>query len=322
VRFNQYLAACIFVVTSVLSGGVTAQSYPSKPVKIVSPYPPSGGVDVLARLIGNALSESLGQQFIVENRTGASGRIGTEIAAKSAPDGYTLLMATSGPNAILPAVYNDLPYDAVKGFAPITLVASADYMLVVHPSLPVKSVKELIALAKAKPNEIRYASTGTFGAPHMAIELMKDMAGIEMIHVPYRGGTPALTSVLTGDTSVMFVSGLTGMAQVEAGRVRALGTSGAKQSVHYPNLPPVAKAVPEFDVSQWYGFMAPAGTPVKIVALLNAEIVKALKQSKIREQITRQRADVVTSTPDAFAALVRADIEKWKRVVKAAGLKP
>ena len=321
-NLEQSFAPCVLSFALILSGGAVAQSYPSKPVKIICPYPASGGTDILARVIGDALSQSMGQQFIVDNRSGASGRIGTEIAAKSAPDGYTLLMATSGPNTILPAAYSDLPYDPISSFAPISQVATAEYILVVHPSLPVQTISQLIALAKAKPKAIRYASTGTFGAPHMAMELMEDMAGIEMTHVPYRGGTPAITSVVSGETSIMFVTVPSGMNFVNAGRARALATSATKQSTYYPNLPPVSKTLPGFDVSQWYGFMAPAGTPKEIVSRLHAEIVKAVGQTKIRSEIMRQGGDVVTTTPEEFEALVRSDLEKWRRVIKAPGLKP
>lgn len=321
-KCNRYFAICLFATMSAIGNSAIAQSYPSKPVRIIAPYPPGGGVDVLARLVGNVLSKSLGQQFFVENRAGASGRIGTEFAARATPDGYTLLMATSGPSAILPAIYTDLTYDPISGFAPISLVASADYMLVVHPSLPAKSIKELIALAKARPNAIPFASTGTFGAPHMAFELLQNMAKIRMIHVPFKGATPAVTSVLTGETSVMFVSGLAGITHAQSGRVRALAISGEKESAHFPDLPPVSKTLPGFGVSQWYGFMAIGGTPSGLVERLNAEIIKAVKHPEVQEQIARQRADVVTSTPGEFAALVRKDIDTWQRVVKAAGLKP
>ena len=309
-------------ISALMSGTSSAQGYPAKPVKIVSPYPPAGGVDVVARLLAQVFTENLSQPFVVENRTGASGKIGTEIAAKAPPDGYTLLLATSGPNAILPAVDPALSYDALSGFAPISLAAVSDYILVVHPSLPVKSVPELIRLARSKPGEVRFASTGTLGAPHMAIEMLEHLGKIDVTHVPYRGGSPATISVMSGETSALFASGLTATAHVKSGRVRAIAVSGPKRSPHYPSLPAVAETVPGFDVTQWYGLMAPAGTPANIVALLNAEVAKALQQPAMRQQILDQKADPVHNTPEQFSALIRADIARWKNVVKAANIKP
>lgn len=318
----KLLVTCLCLIGVFAAGAVPAQTYPAKPVKIVSPYPPAGGVDVLARLLGQAFTESLGQPFVVENRTGASGKIGTAFAAAAPADGYTLLLATSGPNAILPAVDHKLSYDALNGFAPISRVAVSDYILIVHPSLPVKSVPELIKLARARPGEVRFASTGTLGAPHLALEMLKHLAEIDVTHVPYRGGSPAATSVISGETSALFASGLTASGHVAAGRVRALAVSGPKRSSHYPNLPAVAEAVRGFDVTQWYGLMAPAGTPPKIVALLNAEVSKALQQPKIRQSILNQKADPVHSTPEQFSTLIRSEIERWKKVVKAANITP
>lgn len=321
-RSVRLLAAIPNITLVLLSCAAAAQSYPSKPVRIVSPYPPAGGVDVIARMLGQVFTESLGQPFIVENRTGASGQIGTDAVAKAAPDGYTLLLATSGPNAILPAVEPKLPYDAIKDFAPISLVVVSDYMLIIHPSLPVKSVAQLVALARARPSELRFASTGHLGTPHLAIETLKYLAKIEVTHVPYRGGTPATTAVVSGEASALFASGLTAMSQVNAGRARALAVSGPKRSAHYPDLPAVAEAVPGFDVTQWYGLIAPAGTPRAIVNLLNAEVAKALKTPNIRQQILNQKSDPVHNSPEEYAALIRADIEKWKSVVKAVKIKP
>lgn len=302
-------------------GGAFAQAYPSKPVRIISPYPPAGGVDVIARLLGQVFADSMGQPFVVENRTGASGAIGTDLAAKAAADGYTLLLATSGPSAILPAIDPKLPYDAVNGFAPISLVAVSDYMLVVHPSMPVQSVADLIKLARAKPGEIRFASTGTFGTPHMAIELLKHLAKVDVTHIPYRGGSPALTAVISGEAAALFASGLTATAQVSAGRARALAVSGGKRSVHYPNLPAVSETVPGFDVTQWYGLMAPGGTPREIVKLLNAEVEKALRMDSVRNQLLKLRADPTRNSPEEYAKLIRDEIEKWKQVVRSANIK-
>jgi tripartite-type tricarboxylate transporter receptor subunit TctC len=279
-------------------------------------------VDVIARLLAQALSDSLGQPFVVENRTGASGRIGTDLVARAPADGYTLLLATSGPNEILPAVDPKLSYDAVNGFAPISLAAVSDYMLIVHPSMPVKSVADLIRLCRARPGEVRFASTGVLGTPHMAIEMLQHLAHIKVTHVPYRGGTPATTAVISGEVSALFASGLTAGAHVDSGRVRAIAVSGPKRSEYYPNLPTVAETVPGFDVTQWYGLMAPGGTPASIVALLNAEVGKALRLPGVSQQIRNQKADPVYTTPDKFAALIRDDIARWKAVAKSANIKP
>lgn len=314
--------ACLSVVSFFVSGGIAAQTYPSKPVKIISPYPPAGGVDVIARLLAQAFTDSLGQPFVVENRTGASGRIGTELAARAPADGYTLLLATSGPNAIQPAVDPKLSYDAVNGFAPISLAAVSDYMLIVHPSLPVKSVSELVRLARQQPRDVLFASTGTLGTPHLAIEMLKHLAKIDVTHVPYRGGSPAATAVISGEASALFASGLTAGVHVASGRVRALAVSGPKRSSHYPQLPAVAESVPGFAVTQWYGLMAPGGTPANIVSLLNAEVAKALRQPAVRDRILNQKADPVHTKPEEFSKLVREEIERWKGVVKAANIKP
>lgn len=318
----KLFVACLCMVSFLVSGGIAAQTYPNKPVKIISPYPPAGGVDVIARLLAQTFTDSLGQPFVVENRTGASGKIGTEVAARAPADGYTLLLATSGPNAIQPAVDPKLSYDAVNGFAPISLAAVSDYMLIVHPSLPVKSVSELVRLARQQPRDVLFASTGTLGTPHLAIEMLEHLAKIDVTHVPYRGGSPAATAVISGEASALFASGLTAGVHVASGRVRALAVSGPKRSSHYPNLPAVAESVPGFAVTQWYGLMAPGGTPANIVSLLNAEVAKALRQPAVRDRILKQKADPVHTKPEEFSKLVREDIERWKGVVKAANIKP
>ncbi|HJQ64155.1 MAG TPA: tripartite tricarboxylate transporter substrate binding protein, partial [Burkholderiales bacterium] len=279
--------------------------YPSKPIRLIAPYPPGGGVDATARIVATALSEALAQQVVVDNRGGASGQIGTEIAAQTAPDGYTLLLGSVAPNAIIPAAYPKLPYDAVKDFAPVSLVAESDYILAVHPSLPVKTVPQLIALAKARPGQIVYASTGNLGGPHLAGELFKQLAKVDMIHVAYKGGGPATTSILSGETSLIFGSGPTVVPHAKVGRLRLIATTGTSRSKVLPELPTVDATLPGHEVTQWYGILVPAKTPAAIISRLNAELVKALATSKVMQQLERVGATGRTTTPGEFGAHIK-----------------
>ena len=296
-----------------------AQGYPSKPIRLIAPYPPGGGIDASARIIGQALTEQLGQQVIVENRPGATGRIGTEIAAKSPADGYTLLLGSGAPNAVIPSVTPNLPYDAIKDFAPISLVGTTDYTLVVHPSLPVRSVKALIALAKAKPGQLTYGSSGILSNTHLAGELLKQLGKVNIIHVAYKGTGPALVSVLTGEMVISFGGGPAAAPHVKANRLRALATTGSKR--RNPELPTISETLPGYDVNQWYGVLAPAGTPRDILERLHKEIVRAIANPRVVQQFTNLDTDAVTTTPEAFAALIRSEIEKWAKVVKAAKIR-
>ncbi|HYC47189.1 MAG TPA: tripartite tricarboxylate transporter substrate binding protein [Burkholderiales bacterium] len=314
------LAAAV-LAAAVLSPHAAAQGYPAKPIRLIAPYPPGGGIDGSARIMAQALTESLGQQVVVDNRGGASGRIGTEIASKAPADGYHLLLGSVAPNAILPSAYSKLPYDAIKDFAPISLVAQTDYILTVHPSLPVKSVKDLIALARARPGQIVYASTGNLGGPHLAGELFKQLAKVNMVHVPYKGGGPATTAILSGETSLIFGSGPTVVPHANAGRLRMIATTGAARSRMLPQLPRVGEVLPGHEVTQWYGILAPAGTPQDIIARLHDEIAKATKSPKVVQQFAAAGADAVSNTPEQFAAHIRAEIAKWGKVVKSAGLR-
>ncbi len=313
-----WLAAAI--IAGIVPGHALAQSYPTKPIRLIAPYPPGGGVDASARIIGHALSESLGQQVVIDNRGGASGRIGTEIAAKAPADGYHLLMGSVAPNAIIPGSFPKLAYDAVKDFAPISLVAESDYILAVHPSLPVKSVKDLIALARARPGQIVYASTGNLGGPHLAGELFKQLAKVDMVHVPYKGGGPAVTAILSGETALIFGTGPTVVPHGKAGKLRLIASSGTNRSKTLPELPLVSETLPGHAVTQWYGVLAPARTPPDIIARLNSEIVKAVGSPKVAQQLAGLGADALSSTPEAFAAHIRAEIAKWGKVVKGAGI--
>lgn len=318
---NMFVVA---VATVALGFTVTppafGQSYPSKPIKLIAPYPPGGGVDATARIIAAALSEALGQQIVVDNRGGASGRIGTEIAAQAPADGYNLLLGSVAPNAIIPAAYSKLPYDSVEDFMPISLVAEADYILTVHPSLPVKSVPQLIALARARPGQIVYASTGNLGGPHLAGELFKQLAKVDMVHVAYKGGGPATTSILSGETSLIFGSSPTVVPHSKAGRLRLIATTGASRSKILPELPTVAETLPGHEVTQWYGVLAPARTPTEIISKLNTAIVKALRSPKVVQQLERLGASARTTTPTEFAMHIKAEIAKWKKVVTSSGI--
>jgi tripartite-type tricarboxylate transporter receptor subunit TctC len=283
---------------------------------MISPYPPGGGIDASARIISQALTEQLGQQVIVDTRPGATGRIGTEIAAKSPADGYTLLLGSSAPNAIIPSASPKLPYDAIKDFAPISLVGTTEYTLVVHPSLPVRSVKELIVLAKANPGKLTFASSGTLGAAHLAGELFNLLAKVDIVHIAYKGTGPAAVSVLTGETVMSYGGGPAVAPHVKANRLRALATTGSKRRSR--DLPTMNETVPGCIVDQWYGVLAPAATPREILDRLHKEIVRAIATPKVAQQFTNLDTDAVTSTPEEFAALIRSDMAKWAKVIKAA----
>ena len=306
----------------VLAPASALAEYPDRPVKIIAPFPPAGGVDSMARVIANALGDELGQSFVVENHAGASGRIGTELAAKAQPDGYTLLLGSVGPNAIVPAAYRDLPYDALKSFTPISLIGTSAYALVVPASLPVKSVPDLIALAKSKPGTLNFASTGNLGGPHLAGELFKSLADIDVLHVPYKGGAPQIQALLTGEVAFAFASLPTVAPHVKVGKVRVLAVTGNERAPTMPDVPTMGEYLKGYSVVQWYGVMAPAGTPDSIVRKLHAAIVKAVAVPQVRDSLIRFDAQPTTNTPEAFAALVSTEVAKYRRVVEKAGIKP
>lgn len=320
--YRRFFAFALATIGLAFTMSTTAfgQAYPSKPIRLIAPYPPGGGVDATARIVAQALSDALGQQVVVDNRGGASGRIGTEIAARAPADGYNLLLGSVAPNAIIPAAYSKLPYDAIKDFVPISLVAESDYILAVHPSLPVKSVKDLIALAKAKPGQIAFASTGNLGGPHLAGELFKQLAKVDMVHVAYKGGGPATVAILSGETSLIFGTGPTVVPHAKAGKLRLVATTGAKRSKTLPELPTVGETLPGHEVAQWYGILAPAGTPPEILSKLNSEIVKALGNPKVVQQLAGLGASAITTTPEQFTAHIKAEIAKWGKVVKSSGI--
>lgn len=291
-----------------------AQTYPVKPLRVLVPFPPGGGTDATARILTQALAESAGWQLVVENRPGATGRIGTELAARAPADGYTLLLGTAGPNAILPATKVKLPYDAIRDFAPVTLIDAADYALVTHPSLPIKSIKDLIAIARARPGQITFASAGNLSVAHLAGEFFRQQAKVDLVHVPYKGGGPAVVATLSGETALYF-GGPSVVHQSKAGKLRALATTGAKRSKIFPDLPAISETLPGYEISQWVGMLAPAQTPREIVSTLHAAVVKAISAPKIAQQFAAVGSQPIGSSPDEFAAHIRAEITKWEKIV-------
>ena len=323
-RFPARYAACALTWIFALgaAGPAIAQPYPHKPIRLVIPYPPGGGSDTIGRPLAQKLSEGLGQQVVVENRGGANGNIGMEAVARSAPDGYTLVFALSAQLAINPGLYQKIPYDSVRDYAPITLLGAGGYILVVHPSLPVKSVKELIALAKARPNHIAYSSSGNGSGGHLAAELLNSMAGIRMLHVPYKGGGPALMDLLAGQVQVLFATQLASWPHVQSGRIRALAVSTAKRPASLPDLPTVAEAgVPGYDSGVWYGVLAPAGTPREIVMKLNGEIVRVLNQPDYRGLLVNNTIEPIGGPPERLTQYIQSELVKWAKVIKDANVR-
>ena len=295
----------------------SAQTYPAKPIRIICSLAPGGGVDTTARLIGQKFNEAWGQPAVVENRPGAGGTIATEMVARAAPDGYTLLVTASG-HAIAPAVYK-LNFDTIKDFAPVTLVVYAPSVLVVHPSVPARSVKELLALARARPDELRFSSSGNGSPQHLGLELLKVMTGVRMVHIPYKGTAPSMTDLIGGRVSVSMASTVSTLPHVKAGRLRALAVISGKRSVGAPDLPTVAEAgVPGYAVDTWYGLFAPAGTPKEIVAKLYEETAKSIAQPELKEKLLGAGLEPVGSAPEHFAAYVQAETIKWGKVIRQA----
>ncbi len=312
---NAFAAALLFSV----SLSTLAQNYPNRPLRIVMPFPAGTSVnDVLGRALAQRLSEPLGQQVIFDNRSGAAGTIGTEIVAKSPPDGYTLLLAVTGPMTIAPFVYPKLGYDTLRDFTPVALVALAPYIIVVHPSVPAKNLKELIALAKAHPGKLRYASAGTGSTPHLCTELFMSMAGINMLHIPYKGGTPAMIDTIAGHTQVSCTSVTNAAPFIKQGKVRGIGVTPLKRSPLLPDLLTLdEQGLKGFDVSQWMGIVAPAKTPQAIVQRLHQDIARVVNSPEYSKFIFQQGAEPALKGPEEFGALIRADLERWGKVVKA-----
>jgi tripartite-type tricarboxylate transporter receptor subunit TctC len=296
-----------------------AQSYPAKPIKIVVPFPAGGIADLYARLIGARLTDTWGQPILIENRTGAGGNIGADAVAKSPPDGYTLVMGSFGTHAVNVSLFSSMPYDPVKDFAPIILVLEAEGLLVVHPSVPAQSVLDLIAYGRAHPGKLTYASAGMGTASHLAGELFKTMAKVEMTHVPYKGNVPAITDLLAGQTSLLFGTMPTVLPHAKAGKLRALATIGAVRSAAAPELPTVAETLPGFEVNNWVGLLAPAGTPNDIVRKWNVEVNRIMTGADIKRRLPVEGARYSPNTPEEFGAFIKSEIAKWAPVVKASG---
>ena len=320
-RIVRFLIRIVMLFAAAL-GAAQAQSYPAKPIRIVVPFPAGGIADLFARLIGQKFNEAWGQPAVVENRPGAGGNIGAEIVAKSPPDGYTLVMGSIGTHSVNISLFRKLAFDPIRDFAPVALVMEAEGLLVLHPSVPAKTVKELIALARARPGQLTYASAGNGTAGHLAGELFKSMAKVDMLHIPYKGNVPAITDLIAGQTSLLFATMPTVLPQVQAGRLRALAVTGAGRSPAAPELPNIAEAgLPGYEVTNWIGIFAPAGTPREIIHKLNGEILRVMQAPEIRTRLTNEGAKFTPMTPDEFAAFVKSEVAKWAKVVKDAGIR-
>jgi tripartite-type tricarboxylate transporter receptor subunit TctC len=296
--------------------------YPDKPVKIIVPYPPAGTTDILARLIAQRLTERMKQPFVIENRPGAGGAIGSVAVAKSPADGYTLLMGTVNSHGINSALFKNLPYDAVKDFAPITIVGSTPNVLAVHPSVPAKNLAELLALARAKPGSLNFASTSQGGSPHMSGELLKSMTGVDIAHIPYKGAGPMLIDLIGGQVQMGFDNLPSSIGHIRSGRIRAIAVTTAKRFPGTPEIPTMAESgVPGYEVSAWFGLLAPAGTPKPVIDTLYMNIAAILKQPEVVKQLFDLGAEPGGNTPEAYARQIGADVEKWKKVVAATGVK-
>lgn len=310
----------IFAVVAAC-GFAQAQTYPAKSIRLLVPFPPGGGTDYTARLIAQKLTEMWGQPLVIENRPGASTTIASEIVARAAPDGYTLIMASTN-HTINPSLYPRIPYDTVKDFAPVTVAVNSSYVLVVHPSLPVKTVKELIALARSRKGEINYASSGSSGPQHIAGELFKMMAKVDMTHVPYKGGGPASIAIVGGHVEVMFSTPVSALSHIKTGKLRPLGLTGLKRSDAFPGVPTISEtALPGYEAVTWWGLLAPARTPRDIVNKIHGDVVKVLQLPDTKEKLAREGVNPVGNTPEQFAAMIQEDIVKMGKIVKAANMK-
>jgi len=299
-----------------------AQQYPAKPIRLIVGFAPGGGTDVLARALAQQLTESLGQTMAVDNRTGAGGMISAELTAKAPPDGYTLLVGSAAAFAINPNLMAKLTYDPVRDFTPVGMFATLSYAVDVHPSLPVKSIRDLIALAKAKPGQLNFGSAGTGSSTHLAIEQFLLAANVRMTHVPYKGNTPAMTALMSGEVAMVFDPVLTSLPQIKAGRIRALAVTTAKRSTLLPEVPTVAEAgLPGFEAGNWFGVFAPAGTPAPVIDRLNVAINTAMTSPQMKDRLLSQGADPLSGTPQQLADLVKSELAKYSKIVKAANIK-
>lgn len=315
---NSTFKTIVGLVCALCTGAALAQNYPAKSIRLISPFPPGGGTDAVARVIAQTLGEQMGQQVLVDSRGGASGMIGVELATKAPADGYTLVMGNVIPLALLPAA-SKVPYDVARDLLPVSLAALSDYILALHPSVPAKSIAELIALAKARPGELTFASSGNFSTPHLAGELLNLAQKLKLVHIPYKGTGPAAIAAMTGETTMMFGTGPSVVPHLPSGRLRALATTGAKRSI--PELPTIGEFVPNYEVTQWYGILVPAGTPREIVERLNREIVRCVASAKVMQVLAGLGTQPLTNSPDEFRAFIRAESDKWQKVIQAANIK-
>ncbi len=298
-----------------------ATDYPNRPIRMVVPFPPGGATDILARVVGKRMTDAWGQNVIIDNRAGAGGTLGANLVAKANPDGYTLLMGTNATHAIAPSLFKSLPYDPLKDFAPITLVAIVPQVVIVNPALPVRNIKELVALAKEKPGTLNFGSAGQGTPGHLGMELFKMMTGTTMTHVPYQGGAPGLAAVAAGQVQFMADNMNSALPFIQSGRVRAIAVTSAKRSGALPDMPTIAEqGVTGFDSGSWFGMFAPAGTPPAIVNKLYTEVVKILQLPDVRQTLAQQGAEVGAITPEQYTALIKADIARWAKVIQAAGV--
>ena len=315
-----FVVAALSVVLAANPGTASAQAYPSKVVRIVVPFGPGSTTDILGRTIAQKLSEAWKQQFIVDNRAGHGGNIGSDVVAKAVPDGYTLLVSAASTLAINASLYRNMPYDTATAFAPISLIAKVTNVLVVHPSLPAKSVKELIELAKSKPGQLNFASGGSGGTQHLSGELFNTMAGTKIVHIPYKGSAAAMPDVLAGYVQMIFDAVPQSLPHIKAGRLRALGVTTATRSPALPQVPTIAKAaLPGYEATAWFGMVAPAGTPKEIIEKLNKQVVSILSTPELEAQLKAGGADAAPTTPEEFAAFIKTEMVKWAKVVKATG---
>ena len=310
-----------FVLAALLAQSAAAQTFPSKPVHIVVAFPPGGGTDIVARLLQPRLTESWGQQVIVDNRAGASGAIGTEFAAHAAPDGTTLFLGTLGNLAVNQHLYPKMTVDPLRDFAPVTQVVAVHFVMVANPSVPAKNVAELIALAKSEPGKINYSSSGPGGAPHLAGELLKSMAGVDIVHVPYKGSAPSFQDLLGGRVSFTCDSLVQALPYIRDGRLKALAVLGAARTPLLPEVPTVGETLPGYELTNWFGLVAPAATPAAVVSRINADVVKVLKDPAIAERLSGMGATAIGNSPAEFGAAMRSDSEKWGKLIREAHIK-
>ena len=318
---KRAFALAVAATLAAAASEASAQAYPNRPVRILVPLPAGAGVDIVARMLGLPLTDLWGQATVVDNRPGAGGTIACELAAKAAPDGYTLLLGNISTFAMAPSLYKKVNYDPVQSFAPITLVNTCANVLVAHPSVPAATTQALIALAKAKPGQINYASAGSGTSPHLAAELFKSMAGVDLVHVPYKGSPQALTDLLGGQTQIMFASLVSALPHIRQARLRALGVTSLKRAAALPDLPAISEAgLRGYDVSVWMGIVAPAGTPPAIIAQLNRQIAALLQSPDIRERLAVQGLEAASNSPAEFRTYIASEVRKWAVVIKQAGV--